>query len=236
TLIAYTIEDPLYSAGSVDHPHTHAFDVYACPFPARSSGFVEKTWAGLTEDSALFEVAGLATVAGLTILGSGLRRWDPDGRIEAALSESKGEEPPAGGRESLLDLAVPGPVLGVVAIAGLVVLSVVGCFVYYPDPAETLEDLKMVRADALTYATAQDVENCVRSIERYDDLTRRLQVGHYLRNLELSEFQQAKARVLRGRLEQLKDVVEAGDFDRVRDLNAFVSAAHRGVREAFSDR
>ncbi|MEN0112040.1 MAG: permease, partial [Planctomycetota bacterium] len=39
TLIAYTIEDPLYSAGSVDHPHTHAFDVYACPFPARSSGF-----------------------------------------------------------------------------------------------------------------------------------------------------------------------------------------------------
>ena len=30
--IAYTINDPLYSAGDVEHPHTHAFDVYACPF------------------------------------------------------------------------------------------------------------------------------------------------------------------------------------------------------------
>ena len=100
-------------------------------------------------------------------------------------------------------------------------------------PAETLEDMRMVRADALSYANGRDVDNAVKSIARYDDLTRKLQVGYYLRTLETDEFKQARARALRGRLEQLKDVVEAGEFDRVRELGRRVSSAHRRLREAF---
>ena len=88
-------------------------------------------------------------------------------------------------------------------------------------------------ADALSYAMSKDVDNAVKSIARYDDLTRKLQVGYYLRNLEVDEFQQARARVLRGRLEQLKDVVEAGDFSRVRDLNSKIDAAHRRLADVF---
>ena len=232
TCIAYAIEDPLYSAGSVDKPHTHAFDVYACPFRSSSSDLPLKVWQKLTADVPLFEVVGLSCVGMLFVVGVGVSKFDPDGRIDTALAKPpEPTEEPA----SWMNAEVPGPVLGGVAIVGLVVLSVVGCFVYYPAPEETLEDMKMVRADALSYAFSRDVENTVKSIARYDDLTRRLQVGYYLRNLSLSEYQQTKARVLRGRLEQLKDTMEAEDFDRVRELNARVSAAHRRLREAFTE-
>lgn len=231
TGIAFAVEDPLYSAGSVDRPHTHAFDVYACPFRSSTSGMAKKVWTRLTEDLPLFEVVALSCVGVLVVVGFGVGLLNPTGRLEAALA--KPPEPAANEEESWLNAEVPGPVLGGVAIAGLVALSVVGCFVYYPAPAETLEDMKMVRADALSYAGAHDIENAVKSIARYDDLTRRLQVGHYLRKLSVSEYQQSKARVLRGRLEQLKDIVEAEQFDRVRDLCARVSAAHSRLARAY---
>ena len=195
TGIAYAIEDPLYSAGSIDRPHTHAFDVYACPFPARTPNLPQLAWGRLVRDLPLYEVAGLSGVVVLMIAGIGVARFDPTGRLDAALA--KPPEPAAEEDASWLHAEVPGPVLGGVAIAGLVALSLVGCFVYYPAPAETLEDMKMVRADALSYASSRDVEKAVKSIARYDDLTRRLQVGFYLRNLSLSEYQQSKARVLR---------------------------------------
>ena len=92
----------------------------------------------------------------------------------------------------------------------------------------------MVHADALTYALSKQADNAMQSIERYDDLTRKLQVGYYLRNYRVDEFQQLRAKVLRGRLEQLKDLLEAGDFDAVRGANRQVSDAFRRCREAFT--
>lgn len=230
TLIAYAIEEPLYTAGQVDHPHTHAFDVYACPFPGGSNR-AALAWTQLSSGAQVYELVALGMLAVMAVVGAMLRRFDPAESLERRLSQSG--DAPDEKNPSLLNSRVPGPVLGAVAIAGLVALSVVGCFVFFPAPSETLEDLAMVRADALSYATSRDTENAVKSIARYDDLTRKLQVGYYLRNLRLDEFQQARARVLRGRLEQLKDVVEAGDFERVPDLNRRISEAHRRVREAF---
>ncbi|MEN1678414.1 MAG: permease [Planctomycetota bacterium] len=231
--IAYAIEDPLYSAGSVDRPHTHAFDVYACPFRPGMSGLPQKTVSKLLDGLELYELVALGCIATMVAVGFAVAQLDPNGRIDAALA--KPPEPAAAAAPSILQVYVPGPVLGVVAIAGLVVLSVVGCFIYFPPPKVTLEDMVNIKAEALVAANSKDVETAVKSIALYDDLTRRLQVGYYLRNLELSDFQQAKARALRGRLEQLKDVMEDGDFDRVRDLNARVSAAHRRLRDAFTE-
>ncbi|MEM9352311.1 MAG: permease [Planctomycetota bacterium] len=230
-VIAYAVEDPLYSAGSVEHPHTHAFDVYACPFRAGSRNLADRARRLLADDMPMYELISLAAVATFVASGLGLRRFDPEGQIEASLASRA--QPAEDAPKSVLNAEVPGPVLGGVAIAGLVALSIVGCFIFYPAPEETLEEMRYVRADLWSYAASKDVENTGRCIQRYDDLTRRLQVGYYLRTLTLTEFQQSKARVLRGRLEQLKDVVEAGEFDRVRELNTRVSDAHQRVREAF---
>lgn len=229
--IAYVINDPLYSAGDVERPHTHAFDVYACPFSASATDYLpSKAWKKLTSDAQLYEVTSLAAVMSVLALGLFLKIGNIGQRIEAILAKPAED---VSSQPTLLNANVPGPVLGSTAIVGLIVLSVVGCFVYYPSPDETFEDMRYVKADALSYASSKDVEKAVKSIERYDDLTRKLQVGYYLRTWEISEFQQAKAKLLRGRLEQLKDLLEANEFERVRDANTSVSNAHRRVVAAF---
>ena len=230
--IAYTVNDPLYSAGKVEHPHTHAFDVYACPFSqSNSSGLPQKAWTKLSANAQLYEILAASAVACLLVFGIILRVWDPSHRLEEALARLA--ENPAASEGSWLNATVPGPVLGVTAILGLIAFSVVGCFIYYPSPYQTLEDMRYMKVDTLSYAYSKDVEKAAKSIEAYDDLTRKLQVGYYLRHWQLTEYQQAKARVLCGRLEQLKDILEAKQFPRVRQAITAISNAHRRVVEAF---
>ncbi|MEM6328856.1 MAG: permease [Planctomycetota bacterium] len=231
TGLAYAVEGPLYTAGPIDHPHTHAFDVYACPFYSASAGLPARVWGALAGGAPLFEVVALGCVGLLSAVGVVLSVRDPGRRIEAWLALPG--PAPRGAGASLLNATVPGPVLGAVAIAGLVAVSIVGCYVFYPPPAQTLEDMRFARGEAGAYASSGDVDNALKSIARYDDLTRRLQVGYYLRHFSIDEFQQARARVLRRRLDELKDAVQRGESSRVAELNAKVFDAHRRLREAF---
>lgn len=230
--IAYAIEDPLYASGNVDHPHTHAFDRYSNPFPASSSSqgdMPARVWDKLKQSVPLFEAIGLACVCGLILPGVALRVADPDERIDIWLTKAPLEDR----NRSVLSVYVPAPVLGVVAIVGLVALSIVGCYIYYPAPAETLEDMKIARAEALSAVSSQESDAVVRQIARYDDLTRKLQVGYYLREGSLDEYQRLRVKALRGWLEQLKDLIEAGELQRAQDLRYRVSESHRRVVEAF---
>ena len=229
--IAYAIEDPLYTAGNVEKPHTHAFDTYSNPFRpgVPTSRLPARSWQTLRDSIQLYEAFGLAGVGCLLVIGAALQKADPDERVEAWLTtESRGDQP-----ETLLSAQVPGPVLGAVAIAGLVALSVVGCFVYYPAPEETLEDLKIVRAEALAGIEGREPADVAKDIERYDGLIRKLQVGYYLRHGAIDERQRLRCKALLGWLEQLKDVVEAGEYDRVRGLSSRIFKTHRRVAETF---
>ena len=228
--IGYGVSDALYSGGDVERAHTHAFDVYACPFPASMEVSSQTVWGRLSDAAQMYKIVALSGIACLFVVGLVLRLRDPDHKIEAALSEFVAPEKD---QSSVLNATVPGPVLGVVAILGLIVFSVVGCFVFFPAPEQTLEDMRFVKVDALSFSASKDVENAVKSIRLYDDLTRKLQVGYFLRNWQLSEFQMSKAKLLRGRLEQLKDILEAKEFDREREASFAVSNAHQRVRDSF---
>ena len=230
--IGYGVSDPLYSAGDVEHPHTHAFDVYRVSFPQSASGLPEQVSRRIAEDADMFELVSLGAIGVLFVIGMGLRIFDPKFHLETALAHPANPEPKG---NSVLNANVPGAGVGVVTIVGLIVISIVGCFVFFPPPDQTLDDMRVIRAEALSFAASKDVEKAVRNIEIYDDLTRRLQVGYYLRNWEISEYQQAKTKLLRGRLEQLKDILETKQFDRVREASQAVSNAHRRVRESMLD-
>jgi uncharacterized protein len=190
-----------------------------------------RAWQLLSDGAQAYEMLALAGVVALLCGGGVLRSKDPSGRIERYLTKDGTDS--IHHTSSLLHANVPGPVLGAVGILGLVALSIVGCFIFYPPPGQTLEDMTMAKVDVLSAALSKDVENTSKSIQSYDDLTRRLQVGYYLRHWKLDEYQRTKAKLLRGRLEQLKDVVEAGEFERVPGLNSKISDAHRRCREAF---
>jgi hypothetical protein len=225
--VAYAVEDPFYSAGAVEHPHTHAFDVYSNPFSEGQSNLPRTTAEKLAGDVQSYQLFGLAGVVLLVATGFALRPPTRRDAVERFLTTAPASNGPK------RDVEIPAPVLGAVGVALLVLLSILGCFVYYPSPSETLADMAYAKADALSEAAGKNVELATKAIARYDDLSRRLEVGYYLRNGELSDFQRAKANALRGWLERLKDVVEEGDFERVREISNHVSNSHRRLREAF---
>ncbi len=226
TGIAYAIEGPLYFGADIEKPHTHAFDIYSCPFhagPVMIADFQRQ----LSEAFEAYQAVSFIFIVAFGLVGVSLKIVDRTRKMDAFLEASVAND------KTRMDIQIPGPVLGAISLLGMVIISGLGCYVYYPPPADTIEDMAMSKANYFVAIQTKDATEAVREIEFYDNLTRKLQVGHFLRNWELDEYQQTKAKVLRGRLEELKDLVEEGNFKEARDMSMRVSNAHRRCRKAF---
>ena len=145
------------------------------------------------------------------------------------------EHTPAPGERvsSRLDVAVPAPVLGAIALVGLVGLSVVGCYAYYPAAQEIFEEMSILRGEVLTAALSGNQKHAAHFIPIWDDWTRRLQVGAFLREGSLSPYRRMKAKVFRDRLEFLKHAVEEGDREESREYIQAVDRAYRRMRQVY---
>lgn len=229
--LAYGVDKPLFPKDIEPANHTHAFDIYCQPFSGPlNTSYPEATKLKLQRDISPFEwrplwMFGLLILSGVVLKvafrSSKLERW-----LEAA--------PPKqiSGRG---DMIVPGPVLGLLSLAGLVVLSIVGCFAYYPAPHECFEAMTDSRVGALSAAISMDHTETKYWAERYDDWTRKLEVGAYLRQGELSDYHRRKARLLREQLEILEHEVEDGERDEVSKLVAKISRSHNRLHHAFME-
>lgn len=134
-----------------------------------------------------------------------------------------------------VDIIVPGPVLGLLSLAGLVTLSIFGCFAYYPAPDECLEAMTDSRIGALSAALAMDHTETKYWAERYDDWTRKLEVGAWLRHRELSDYHRWKARLVREQLEVLEHEVEDGEREETTKLIVRISRSHNRLHRAFTE-
>jgi uncharacterized membrane protein YraQ (UPF0718 family) len=228
--LAYAIENPLYPSEIEPPGHTHAFDIYCRPFEHGSNGLVQTVLAKLKEDLHPFERVSLTVLALLGATGLVLKRLDRRWRVEDWLERA--QEPdtrPA----SRLDVAIPGPVLGAIALAGLVALSGVGCFAYYPAPQEVFKEMYILRGEVLTAATSGNHGHAKHFIPIWDDWTRRLQVGVFLREGSLTPYRRMKAKVFRDRLELLKHAIEEEDRDEIREYVGSADRAYLRMRRAY---
>jgi uncharacterized membrane protein YraQ (UPF0718 family) len=230
TGIAYALQRPLRVAGTVDHPHTHAFDIYSAPFEWKADNAPLMFRRKLDETSLSYERVALSILIFMSICGLSARVILRQINLEEWLSRSSLSRASDSWR---LDWYLPSSVLGLVVIFGFVAASIGGCYIYYPPPAETLAEMKFVRAEAISAVASRDKLTATRNLERYDELTRRLQVGYYLRNGTLTDFQRTKCRVLRGWLERCKDMTEAGEFESARAMTHPIYLAHARCRKAF---
>ncbi len=228
--IAYAIEEPLYPREITPPGHTHAFDMYCRPFHPGESHPTEVVGAKLRESLQPFERVSLVVLGSLVTAGLVLRALNRRWRIESWLERPPGRSNRAPG---WLDLTVPAPALGGAALVGLVALSIVGCYAFYPTPAEVFEEMTILKAEVLTAAMSGDRKHVEHFVPVWDDWTRRLQVGAFLREGSLSPYRRMKAKVFRDRLELLKHAVEEGDRDETKDFVAQVSKAYTGMRRAF---
>jgi hypothetical protein len=226
--VGYGMERPLYFAGE-EASHTHAFDDWTSPFP-RGSG----ADSALFRDKLLQKVEVLEPVAlgGLLLLAvvGGAAALDRAGRVDRWLTAAP---PPSDAPPSVWNRGVPGPVLGAVALLGLVAFSVVALYIYYPAPDRAFDEIASVRTEAVVAVRTGRKEEAVRRIQQWDLLTRKLQVGAFIRTGTMDATASKAAEDLRERLEELRDALLADDLDKARELLGPVEAAHRDCRSRY---
>jgi uncharacterized protein len=228
--IAYAIEDPLFPDEIEPPGHTHAFDIYCRPFSAASPDLPAVVVGKLKENFHPVERVGTIVLAALFALGLTLRAVDRRWRIEDWLERVS---EPATGPAARLDVVVPAAALGLVGLAALVVFSIVGCYLYYPSPQETFEEMRILRAEVLTAASSGNQKHAAHFIPVWDEWTRRLQVGAFLREGANSPYRRMKTKVFRDRLEFLKHAVEDNDKDEIREYSAAVQKAYSRMRQVY---
>lgn len=229
--LSYGVDRPFAPAEIESADHTHAFDVYCRPFHDVNGNGLELVRVKLSQDTQVFERWSLAALGVLALLGIGFKLLDQrGGRIESWLEEVAA---PTCGQQPWHRRPVPAPVLGGAALIGLIAFSLVGCFAFYPPPQDVFEEMRIAKAEALTAAMTGHQQHAAHWIDVWDDWTRKLQVGVYLRHGRLSDYHRTKARLLRDRLELLEHEVEEGDRAAVAQLITATNRAYERLQSAF---
>jgi uncharacterized membrane protein YraQ (UPF0718 family) len=212
-VLAYITNRPLDFAGEQREGHTHAFDDFAAPFQfGIGSELQREIWPRLRDDMHLHVLLGLYGWGFFAAVGLALRVLDRFWPIDVWLTRPP---PPARADRPtpFYNRHVPGPILAVVALVVLVALSIIGCYEYYPTPDVIFDEMRILKAETGTYLTSGHTEVSKRKLRRLDDLSRRLEVGVWLRHGKIDAEVRAATEQFRLSLEQLYDRINSPDFD-----------------------
>ncbi|UUO04547.1 permease [Blastopirellula sp. J2-11] len=226
--LSYAVDGPLYPQGVEPAGHTHAFDSYCSPFNANTPNPMRSGWTELSKKIAPHEQVGAAMFALAMVCAIGLRFADPKQQIEAWLQTAT----PA---TKSLDRTIPGPVLGVISLVGLVVVSISGCYLYYPPPHEIFEEMRAINAEVIYGSRTGRWEVAQHWIPIFDDWSRKLEVSQFLRSGEVEPYHQYKGLVFREYLERLEHAVEDQETDKAKELAGKVNRAYTRLRKSYQD-
>lgn len=207
--ISYGINKPLVPPGVEPAGHTHAFDIYANPLSAYHQNLWEPSKEAVVKQLDIASLVALAVLAGLALLGVVVRACGFD---ESRLAiESRGSVESASGRR--FDVIVPRSVIGATMLAGLITLSIVACYAYYPSPEECLEEIALARAECLSAANSGDAEHALFWLPVWEEWSRRLEVGTFLRRGEVRRYQSMQGYLIRKKLELLEHELEHDPYE-----------------------
>ena len=224
--LAYVIDKPLYPKGVEPAGHSHAFDVYTHPFFPEFPEHFRLAQRKAAEFYAANEVGATFILLAMIIIGFVLSNLSKKIDFNAwFLSDTQTKKG--------YDIILPGWLLGIVSVVSLIAASVAGCYLYYPPANELLADLVIVNSEAVLTAKTKDWEAAEKWISYSDDLSRRLEVGVFLRSGKIDEFQTTKAKLYRQKLDDLRMAVETRDEDTVEDKAMDVQRAYRRLSGAF---
>lgn len=227
--VGYGMERPLYFAKE-EAVHTHAFDDWTSPFPYGSNVSYEVVLGKLMQKVEVLEPVALGGLLFLFILGTSLSCFDRAGQVEKWLTTHPPvSEAPVG----VLNRGVPGPVLGIVALLGLVVFSLVALYIYYPDTKQAFSEIIRVRTDVSVAVRTGKKDEAIRRIQQWDLLTRKLQVGVFIRTGSMDPEVGKITEDLRERLEDLRDALLADDLTKAKELLPIVEKAYGKFRACF---
>ncbi len=228
--LGYGLEKPLYPTDIEAADHSHAFDIYCCPFAIDQSGYASQVLQKLKDDIRPEEIFSLYALAGIAVIGLVVRGVERSFALEQWLTKSDASTETESTR---WDLVLPNWVLGGVSIAGLVAASVAMCFAYYPSPDECLEEIFIIKGEVLSAALSNNVDHALYWLPIWEDWNRRLQVGVYLREMSLSDYHRMKARVVRDHLELLEHALEDEDREEISQYSRELARAYARLTTAY---
>ncbi|KAA1261905.1 putative permease [Rubripirellula obstinata] len=215
--LSYAINKPLVPPGVEPAGHTHAFDIYANPLSDYHSLNLQTVRDTVSKELDVSVVAslvvlGIVVAAGLVfrllkINETSLIQNAKAGSFASSL-QNEDAKPRSG-----LDVVVPPGVIGATMLAGLVALSVVACYAYYPSPSECLEEIGAARAECLSAANSGQVEHALFWLPIWEDWSRRLEVGTFLRTGQVRPYQRMQGYLIRKKLENLEHELEHDPFE-----------------------
>lgn len=209
--IAYAINRPLVPPGVDPSEHTHAFDIYTNPIHNLDTISRQFITNKIEQDVDLGERFGLLATAILLSVGLGFRALG----IDETKLENWGRSPETEQPQLASYDRIVGPqVVGVTMLVGLIVVSVVMCYAFYPSTEESLAEIKIARAETLSAATSGNVDHAMFWIPIWDEWSRRLEVGTYIRRFELRPYQRMQGYLVRKKLEELEHELAHEPLDR----------------------
>ena len=227
--LAYALDKPLYPEGVIPAGHTHAFDVYTHPYHFGQKGLLDAAIAKAGEYIGSGRQFGLMLLAGLVVIGLVFRaielRWDLEKWFHSSPET-----------ESRLEIVVPAWVTGLVAAIGLILASIAGTYMYYPDAETALDDLSAINGSCVIAAKTEDWEGFEKWQGLCDDLSRRLEVGVFLRDGSVSEFKRAKAKFYREKLDEIRDDINLGQTSRTEEQAMELHSAYLKMSKAFREK
>lgn len=236
-LISWGVDRPLITPGVEPAGHTHAFDIYTNPFGAGDGVGPGMAWSTLKRSVGLADQIAVWALLGAVAVGLVLRiagRADLERRI---VQRGGGLQLKAG-----FDRIVSPRLVGAVCLAGLVALSVVACYAWYPTPRESLEEIRVVKSEVLSAALGGQIEHALQFLPAWDEWTRKLEVGYAIRNMELRPWQHMQAWLVRKKLEELEHELEHArehghvHFEEIRPLVQDLERASSRMKRAFTEK
>ncbi len=225
--LAYLVSEPLFPEGVEVAGHTHAFDVYTHPFMPTSTELARQTKFEISKHWGNHEFGGTIILAGMMLLGAIFFLLDKWTKLSSWLTDSSSQ--------SNLDRELPTSIVAACSIIGLLAMSVVGCYIYYPAKSQTLAEMRIFNAEAVISAKSGNWEGALKWIAFQEDLARRLEIGTFIRSGQLSEFQRTKARIFREDLERLKHGVEDQSRRQCDVIAMQVDKSFRRLSKAFKE-
>jgi uncharacterized protein len=225
-VLAYVVDRPLMPVGIDSVGHTHAFDSFCFPFVDRESAGMQRVFSQLERDLMPHELVGLIGLAICILGGMALRGLDRSGRCEQWCAAAQGEQ-------KRFDREVPPRVLAGVSLLGLFGLSLVGCFLYYPEPREVLNEIREVNIRIGSAAVSGDWDTIDYWIPVNEDWAHKLTVAGYLRWQPPTRFQEMQKRIFLDKLERLEHAAEDRDSETARRLGLELQTAFRRLKESY---
>ena len=135
------------------------------------------TFGKLAEKFGPLEQPTVYCFAGMLLAGLALKFIDRQGSVEKWLTRQPNTATTAVPQRKW-DIILPGWLLGVVALVGLVVFSVLGAYIYYPDRATCHDQMFAIYAEASVAVRTDKPDEAIRHLEQWDQVVRKLEVGN----------------------------------------------------------